>query len=74
LKGGGSCRASAITGPGESGDGAVCVTSGYWQRDTRTCGLRQLPLCTACAAARRSEAHQRPGTERAAGLLTRGTA
>jgi hypothetical protein len=47
---------------------------GCFQRDTRTYGLRKLPLCAACAAALQGHTYQRelpPGTER---LVRRGAA
>jgi len=47
-------------GPGEPGDGAVCVTPSCWQRNTRKYGLRKLPLCPACAAALAGQVYQRP--------------
>jgi hypothetical protein len=38
-------------GDGEPGNGTLCLGPGCFQRDTRKYGLRQLPLCPACAAA-----------------------
>ncbi len=53
--------------PGEPSSGVLCMTPGCFQRDTRTYGLRKLPLCTACAAALQGHTYQReipPGAER----------
>ena len=38
---------------------------GCWERNTRKSGLRQLPLCPACAAALQGQVYVRPGAERA---------
>ena len=43
------------------------MAPGCFQRDTRTYGLRKLPLCTACAAALTGHTYWRelpPGAER----------
>jgi hypothetical protein len=45
---------------GEPTPGTLCMGPGCFQRDTRTYGLRKLPLCTGCAAALRGETYQRP--------------
>ncbi len=53
---------------GEPSHGALCMGPGCFQRDTRTYGLRKLPLCTACAAALQGQVYQRelpPGAARA---------
>jgi hypothetical protein len=53
---------------GEPSPGVLYAGPGCFQRDTREYGLRQLPLCTACAAALISQAYQRelpPGAARA---------
>jgi hypothetical protein len=47
---------------------------GCWQRDTRKYGLKQLPLCSACAAALQGRTHQREISPSAARLMRRGTA
>jgi hypothetical protein len=60
--------------PGEPSHGAICMTPGCWERDTRKYGLRKLPLCTACAAALQGQEYKReipPGAQR---LLKGGTA
>ncbi len=52
---------------GEPSHGVVCATPSCWQRDTRAYGLRNLPLCTACARALQGHAYRReppPGAER----------
>ena len=56
--------AAVITaiGPGEPGNGAVCMTPSCGQRDTRKYGLRSLPLCTSCVASLVDEVYQRPMT------------
>jgi hypothetical protein len=56
------------TSPGEPSAGTLCMGPGCFQRDTRKYGLRQLPLCTACAAALQGHTYQRQipaGAERA---------
>jgi hypothetical protein len=64
----------AAIGPGEPSPGAVCMTPGCWQKDTRACGLRKLPLCTACAAAIQGREHKRELPPSAARLTRRGAA
>jgi hypothetical protein len=59
---------------GEPSPGVVCMGPGCWQRDTRKYGLRQLPLCPACAAALQGRAHQREIPPSAARLMRRGAA
>jgi hypothetical protein len=61
-------------GPGEPTPGTICMTPNCFQRDTRTYGLRNLPLCTACAHALQGQEYKRPGTERATRALRRGAA
>jgi hypothetical protein len=68
----GTAPSVAALPDGEPTPGAVCMGPGCFQRDTRTYGLRKLPLCTACAAALQGHVYQRPGAERARAL--RGTA
>ena len=36
------------------------MTPGCWERNTAKYGLRELPLCTACAAALAGKVYQRP--------------
>jgi hypothetical protein len=50
---------------GEPSHGAICMTPGCWERNTAKYGLRELPLCTACAAALAGKVYQRPCAERA---------
>jgi len=59
---------------GEPSPGALCMTPGCFQRDTRKYGLRKLPLCTACAAALQGQVHKREAPPSAARLTRRGTA
>jgi hypothetical protein len=47
---------------GRPSPGVLCMTPKCFQRDTRTYGLRDLPLCTACAHALAGETWQRPIT------------
>ncbi len=39
------------------------MTPGCWERNTAKYGLRELPLCTACAAALAGKVYQRPWAE-----------
>ena len=57
---------------GEPSPGVLCMAPGCFQRDTRLCGLRQLPLCTACAAALQGKTHKREPPPSAAHLARRG--
>ncbi len=59
---------------GEPGNGAICMTPGCWQHDTRKYGLRQLPLCTACAAALQGNTYKREAPPNAARAIRRGAA
>ena len=59
---------------GEPSPGVICMTPGCWQRDTRKYGLRDLPLCTACAYALRGEVYQREIPPGAARAIRRGAA
>lgn len=59
---------------GEPSHGAICMAPGCWERNTARYGLRQLPLCPACAAALRGEVYQRELPPGAARLLRRGAA
>ena len=70
----GQATALTVTGPGEPSPGVVCFTPGCFQRDTRKYGLRQLPLCPACAAALEGRVHKREVPPAAAKLLRRGAA
>ncbi len=63
-----STSLAALPG-GEPGNGALCMGPGCFQRDTRRYGLRELPLCTACAAALTGETYKR-----AARAIRRGAA
>ena len=54
---------------GEPCPGALCMGPGCFQRDTARYGLRRLVLCTACAAALRGQAYQRPLSPSAARIL-----
>ena len=40
------------------------MTAGCWEHNTAKYGLRELPLCTACAAALAGKVCQRPCAER----------
>lgn len=44
---------------GEPSPCVLCMGPGCWERSTSKHGLRQLPLCPACAAALRGEVYQR---------------
>jgi hypothetical protein len=70
----GSAAAIAAIGTGEPSPGVVCMGPGCWQRDTTRYGLRELPLCPACAAALRGETYQRELPPGAARLMRRGAA
>jgi hypothetical protein len=59
---------------GEPSPGTLCMGPGCFQRDTRTYGLRNLPLCTACAAALQGQVHKRELPEGAARAIRRGAA
>jgi hypothetical protein len=59
---------------GEPSLGAICATPSCWQRDTRAYGLRNLPLCAACAAALQGYEYKRPTPPGAARLARRGAA
>jgi hypothetical protein len=59
---------------GEPSHGVLCAGPGCWERNTSKYGLRQVPLCPACAAALRGEAHQREIPPGAARLVRRGAA
>ena len=59
---------------GEPSDGTLCMGPGCFQRDTRTYGLRDLPLCTACAAALQGETYRREVPPGAARVIHRGAA
>jgi hypothetical protein len=50
---------------GEPSPGVLCMGPGCWERNTRKSGLRQLPLCPACAGALQGQVYVRPGAERA---------
>jgi len=60
--------------PGEPSPGTLCTGPGCFQRDTRRYRLRELPLCTACAAALTSETDKRQIPPGAARALRRGAA
>jgi hypothetical protein len=55
----GTAALLAAISPGELSPGTLCMGPGCFQRDTRTYGLRKLPLCTACAAALQCQTYQR---------------
>ena len=59
---------------GEPSPGAICATPSFWQRDTRAYGLRQLPLCTGCAAALQGQVYKREIPESTSHAVRRGTA
>lgn len=59
---------------GEPSPGAVCATPSCWQNNTRKYGLRQLPLCDACAAALQGQDYKRQVPETAARAIRRGVA
>src|SRR5690349_10171039 len=69
-----TAAAIAATGTGEPSPGVVCMGPGCWQRDTSRFGLRQLPLCPACAAALEGRTHQREIPQSAARLMRCGAA
>ena len=46
------------------------MTPGCWERNTAKYGLRELPLCTACAAALAGKVYQRPCAERARAIAS----
>ena len=64
----------AAIADGEPSHGAICMTPGCWQRDTRKYGLRSLPLCQACAAALRGQTYQREIPPSARRIIRRGAA
>jgi hypothetical protein len=59
---------------GEASPGTLCMGPGCFQRDTRTYGLRNLPLCSACAAALQGDVHQRQRPPGADKVIRRGAA
>jgi hypothetical protein len=69
-----SPAAITITGPGEPSPGVVCFTPGCFQRNTSKYGLRQLPLCPACAAALQGQDYKREVPETAVRAARRGAA
>ena len=48
----------------------ICMTPRCFQRDTSKYGLRELPLCPACAAALTGGTYRRPGSERARAIAS----
>ena len=64
----------AAIADGEPSHGAICMTPGCWQRDTRKYGLRSLPLCQACAAALNGSTYKREVPPGAARAIRRGAA
>ena len=64
----------AVFTPGEPSPGAVCATPSCWQKNVRKYGLRELPLCDACAAALQGNVHQRQLPPGAAKIARRGAA
>lgn len=52
--------AVGILGPGVPSPGVVCFTPHCMQRNTAKYGLRELPLCTACAYAAGGVEYSRP--------------
>ena len=65
----GTPSVAALRG-GEPSHGAICMTPGCWERNTAKYGLRELPLCTACAAALTGKVYQRPRAERARAIAS----
>ncbi len=59
---------------GEPSSGSLCMGPGCFQRDTRKYGLRELPLCTACAAALQGQTYKRDLPPGAARAIRRGAA
>jgi hypothetical protein len=59
---------------GEPSHGVLYMGPGCFQRDTRTYGLRELPLCTVCAAALQGQAYKREISPGAARAIRRGAA
>jgi len=49
---------------------AITVKRAYGSGPTAKYGLRELPLCTACAAALTGKVYQRPGAERARAIAS----
>ncbi len=68
----GTAALLAAISPGELSHGTLCMGPGCFQRDARRYGLRQLPLCTAYAAALQGKTHKREPPPSAARLARRG--